>query len=64
MATSAKRTLLRDRRREELRGLVRIYYRTRGWNDSGIPTPDTLQKIGLWDFLTAEARTKIAALAG
>jgi aldehyde:ferredoxin oxidoreductase len=63
MPTSAKRVLLMDRRREELRELIRIYYRTRGWNDSGIPTPDTLKKIGLWDFLTAEARTKIAALA-
>jgi aldehyde:ferredoxin oxidoreductase len=64
MAASAKRALLMDRRREELRGLIRIYYRTRGWNDAGIPTPATLQKIGLWDFLTAEARTKIATLAG
>ena len=62
MPTSAKRALLMDLRRKELRDLIRIYYRTRGWNDSGIPTPETLQKLGLWDYLTAEARTKIASL--
>jgi hypothetical protein len=36
----------------------------RGRTPSGIPTPATLKQIGLWDFLTEEARAKIGTLAG
>ncbi|MFZ4438290.1 MAG: aldehyde ferredoxin oxidoreductase C-terminal domain-containing protein [Syntrophales bacterium] len=57
--TMEKRELLMKRRKEELRELIQVYYRARGWNSSGIPTPETLKKISLWDFLTAEARAKI-----
>jgi len=64
MPTAAKREALMNRRTEDLRALIQAYYRERGWSDSGIPTPTTLKGIGLWDFLTDEARTKIASLAG
>jgi aldehyde:ferredoxin oxidoreductase len=49
-------------RKEQLGDLIQAYYRERGWTPSGIPTSSTLKEIGLWDFLTEEARTRIAAL--
>ncbi|MCL5808993.1 MAG: hypothetical protein M1418_10755, partial [Deltaproteobacteria bacterium] len=55
---------LKMHRREQLRDLIQAYYRERGWTPSGIPTPVTLKRIGLWGFLTEEARTKIGTLAG
>jgi len=64
MPTGEKRELLMKHRKEELRKLIQAYYRERGWSPSGIPTPATLKQIGLWDFLTEEARTRIGALAG
>ncbi len=64
MQTTAKREALMNRRREDLRALIQAYYRERGWSAAGIPTPATLKEIGLWDFLTEEARTKITSLAG
>ena len=59
-----KRELLMKHRKEQLRDLIQTYYRERGWTPSGIPTLATLKRIGLWDFLTEEARGKIALLAG
>ena len=59
-----KRELLMKHRKEQLRELIQAYYRERGWTPSGIPTPATLKQIGLWDFLTEEARKKIEGLAG
>ncbi|MHB8770620.1 MAG: aldehyde ferredoxin oxidoreductase C-terminal domain-containing protein [Syntrophales bacterium] len=64
MPLAARREALLNRRREELAALVQTYYRERGWNAAGIPTPATLKAVGLWDFLTDEARTAIASLAG
>jgi aldehyde:ferredoxin oxidoreductase len=64
MPTGGKRELLMKHRKEELRKLIQVYYRERGWSPSGIPTSATLKQIGLWDFLTEEARTRIGALAG
>jgi len=63
MPTGEKRELLMKHRKEELRKLIQAYYRERGWSPSGIPTPATLKQIGLWDFLTEEARARIGALA-
>ena len=63
LPTMEKRELLMKHRKEQLRELIQTYYRERGWTPSGIPTPATLKQIGLWDFLTEEARGKIAALA-
>jgi aldehyde:ferredoxin oxidoreductase len=62
MNTEEKRTILMKHRSEELRQLIRIYYRERGWTDAGIPKVETLQQIGLWDFLTAEAKKTITGL--
>ena len=62
--TMEKRELLMKRRKEELRELIQVYYRARGWNSSGIPTQETLKKIGLWTLLTAEARAKILEMTG
>jgi len=64
LPTAEKRELLMKHRKEQLRELIQAYYRERGWTSSGIPTPAILQQIGLWDFLTEEARQKISALAG
>jgi aldehyde:ferredoxin oxidoreductase len=64
LTTAKKRELMMNRRREQLRELIQTYYRERGWTPSGIPGPATLKRIGLWDFLTEEARVKIATLAG
>jgi aldehyde:ferredoxin oxidoreductase len=64
LPTAAKREALMNRRTEDLRALIQAYYRERGWSTSGIPTLATLGEVGLWDFLTDEARTLIASLAG
>lgn len=64
METPEKRKLLMEHRREELRKLIAVYYTQRGWSNNGIPRVETLKQIGLWDFLTEETKTKIAALNG
>jgi aldehyde:ferredoxin oxidoreductase len=63
MAAGRKLAILMDNRKQELRNLIQAYYRTRGWTPAGIPAPATLKRIGLWDFLTDEAKGKIALLA-
>jgi aldehyde:ferredoxin oxidoreductase len=63
-STSEKREMLMNHRKEQLRKLIQVYYGERGWNKSGIPTVNTLQKLGLWDFLTDEARAIISELNG
>jgi len=63
MVTGEKRERLMNCRTEELRELIQVYYRTRGWSPSGIPTPATLVEVGLWDFLTPESQGRITALA-
>jgi aldehyde:ferredoxin oxidoreductase len=62
MNLSEKREILMNFRKEQLRQLIRIYYQERGWTDSGIPRLDTLKKIGLWDFLNEETKTRITNL--
>jgi aldehyde:ferredoxin oxidoreductase len=62
MATGDKRELLMKRRKEQLRLLIDAYYQERGWSSGGIPTPDTLKKLGLWEFLDDEARAAITRL--
>jgi len=62
MPGEEKRKVLMNFRREQLRELVQAYYRERGWTTNGIPTVDALTKIGLWDFLSEETRTKIIEL--
>jgi aldehyde:ferredoxin oxidoreductase len=62
MATAVKREALMEGRRKELGELVQTYYRARGWSSEGIPTPETLKGLGLWDFLTPRARASITEL--
>ena len=62
MPTYEKRKILMERRKEELKKLIRVYYAQRGWSETGIPRVETIKKIGLWDFLSDEARAKITAL--
>lgn len=64
MRISEKREILMKHRKEELRKLISVYYAERGWNGKGIPTVETLKKIGLWNFLSDEARTKVTAMNG
>ena len=63
-STAEKRNMLMNHRKEQLRKLVKVYYEERGWNESGIPTVATLQRLGLWDFLTDEAKVRITELNG
>ena len=63
MPTQEKRQILMDRRKNELRKLVAVYYEERGWSDKGIPKIETLQKLGLWDFLGEETRNRLSELA-
>jgi aldehyde:ferredoxin oxidoreductase len=62
MPTAAKREILMKHRKEELKKLIGVYYAQRGWNNVGIPKVETLKKIGLWNFLSDEARTKVTAM--
>ncbi|MEJ2109749.1 MAG: aldehyde ferredoxin oxidoreductase C-terminal domain-containing protein [Acidobacteriota bacterium] len=62
MPVAEKRRLLMEHRKTQLRRLIDIYYRKRGWNSLGIPMPDTLKKLGLWQFLNEETRTAIHKL--
>ena len=32
---------------------VRAYYRSRGWADDGVPTPETLEKLGIGEYARA-----------
>ena len=64
MKTAEKREAIMKHRKEELRKLIHIYYSQRGWTDKGIPKIDTLKQIGLWDYLSEEARTRITVMNG
>ena len=62
MQTAQKREMLMNHRKQELKKLISVYYAQRGWSETGIPKIETLEKIGLWNFLSDEAKTKISAL--
>lgn len=62
MKSAEKREILMNHRKVELARLVRVYYEERGWNASGIPTVDTLKRIGLWKFLNEATRARISEL--
>ncbi len=61
-ATTYKRAVLMNHRKQELRRLIDLYYEKRGWNACGIPTVPTLEKLGLWRFLKQETRQRIIEL--
>jgi aldehyde:ferredoxin oxidoreductase len=62
MKTAEKREILMKHRKQELKKLIGIYYQQRGWNAAGIPKEETIKKIGLWNFLSEEARAKVIAM--
>ena len=62
MPVREKRELLMTHRKEQLRRLIDIYYRERGWNSLGIPMPETLKELGLWGFLDEKTRSTIIEL--
>ena len=62
MPTAEKRIQLMDLRRKELRKLVQVYYQERGWSERGIPKVETLQQLGLWEYLTTATRERLAEL--
>jgi aldehyde:ferredoxin oxidoreductase len=35
---------------DDITDQVRAYYRSRGWNDDGVPTPETLERLGLTQY--------------
>jgi aldehyde:ferredoxin oxidoreductase len=62
MPTRRKRELLMEHRKEQLRRLIDVYYQERRWSPCGIPMPATLKQLGLWEFLSDEARSIIIDL--
>ncbi len=62
MPTAEKREILMKHRKKELRKLIGVYYEKRGWNASGIPTIDTLKRLGLWDFMNEETKARLAEI--
>jgi aldehyde:ferredoxin oxidoreductase len=57
MSTAEKRATLMQHRKGQLTELIQAYYQARGWTTTGIPTPTTLQKLGLWPLLNDAAKT-------
>jgi aldehyde:ferredoxin oxidoreductase len=43
--------------------MIGVYYAQRGWNTAGIPKVETLKQIGLWNFLSDEAKAKVTAMS-
>lgn len=62
MPVRERREILMESRKDELRKLIDVYYQERGWSPSGIPTRDTLERLGLWGFLSEEVRSVITLL--
>lgn len=62
MNTQERRELLMNHRKAQLRRLVQVYYKERGWSENGVPKVETLRELGLWEFLNDEARQTIAHL--
>jgi aldehyde:ferredoxin oxidoreductase len=62
ISTRDKRALLMEHRKAQLHLLIHVYYQERGWDSEGIPLPETLKGLGLWEYLNEEARIKISEL--
>jgi aldehyde:ferredoxin oxidoreductase len=62
MPTAQKRELLMSQRKDQLRRLIHAYYKERGWNVFGVPMPETLKQLGLWEFLNGEAKALLVSL--
>ena len=46
-STDEKVTILRKHREEQYEKLIDAVYKRRGWDDNGVPTMDTLKRLGL-----------------
>ncbi len=57
-----KRELLMKSRKDRLKNLVRSYYEARGWTAEGIPPIETLEKLGLWQFISDGTKERLAEL--
>jgi aldehyde:ferredoxin oxidoreductase len=64
MGTAEKLSILMKHRKDELRKLISVYYRQRGWTEAGIPKVETLKQIGLWPYLSDEAKATITGMSG
>ena len=59
MPTAAKRQILMEYRRDQLKSLIAAYYEERGWSSIGVPEVDTLKSLGLWEFLREDTKGMI-----
>ena len=57
LSTEEKRKLLRKYREDRYEQLVDAVYARRGWNEKGIPKPETLKRLGI-DFPDVMALVK------
>jgi aldehyde:ferredoxin oxidoreductase len=62
MPTVEKRQILMEHRKDELRKLIALYYEKRGWNNQGIPTEETLKRLGLWELMNEETKAKLGEI--
>jgi aldehyde:ferredoxin oxidoreductase len=57
-----KRELLMNTRKGRLRNLIQSYYQAREWTSEGIPSIETLKKLGLWKFISDGTKDRLAEL--
>ncbi len=62
MKVSEKRELLMNSRKDRLKNLIQSYYQAREWTPQGIPSIETLRKLGLWNFINDDAKERLAEL--
>ncbi|HEY9162014.1 MAG TPA: aldehyde ferredoxin oxidoreductase C-terminal domain-containing protein [Desulfomonilia bacterium] len=62
MSVAEKRAILMNSRKDRLKNLVQSYYDARGWTSQGIPSIETLKKLGLWDFINDYTKERLAEL--
>ncbi len=63
MGSPEKRKILMGHRQKELSELIDAYYEKRGWSSFGIPSVVTLQQLGLWHYLSQEAKEQVTRLS-
>lgn len=53
MSIAERRAVLMRHRKAQLSELIQAYYQERGWTGNGVPSLETLRRLGLWMFLSA-----------
>jgi len=53
MSIAERRAVLMRHRKAQLSELIQAYYQERGWPGNGVPSLETLRRLGLWMFLSA-----------